>query len=582
MEELLSWLTTNKIQHKQIDNEVVEIIGFGKMFLVDTEDDRVKSIFKKASKDEEVTFNLLTDKEALLEESIFYIAFKFGNNWYYYDLREKFAFNVIKYIGEHIPRQIDLDFVNLGVHTPFDLLNGSGAIAAWIKKAKHLGHLGLGICDQNTMAGTIHLQTECAKSGLKYVFGYSLNIQPSEDDDFTVPAKVYSISNTGLQNMLRIQKTIMVDSVSKTISIEDLAKYGEGNLLVFGTLSASWLFDSLGFDNRIILRKPVVHLQKYFDDIFYQVDLSEYKAERFDVEVLESVKEFFSKSFLSPERWFVKPILICDNYYLDKDEAVNKINLNKIASGAAHNQSEDQYFKDIDEYWATFSGIMDPEKWNVKNIFSEMCGYTVAITQKATASFETTRNFMPEYSMPEQEKAKYGDRHTMFIQLLEEGFNQLVPYGQEKKYRDRLDYEIYVLESTNNVDYMLVQYDTVNWARANGILVGAGRGSAGGSLILYLLGITLVDPLKYDLLFERFLLPERAGLYPSDVTKIVEPINDSEYVEIEFDNAKKYKFACDALLLVKDGDETIEVYADELREDDEIIFDNKDLLWSFI
>lgn len=580
MEDLIQWLEANKLQYLKIDNEVVEIIGFGKMYLVDTEDKNVKSIFKKASKDEEPTFNLLTDKEVLIEESIFYVAFKFGNNWYYYDIREKFAFNIIKHIGNRVPCDLDINYVNLGAHTPFELLNGSGSITTWAKKAKHLGHIGLGICDKNTMAATIHLQTECSKLGLKYVFGYSLNIKPSTDDELTIPAKVYCISNTGLQNLLRIQKTIMVDSETKTISVDDLAKYGEGNILVFGTLSSSWLFDSFGFDNRVVLRKPVVHLQKYFDDVFYQVDLSEYKAERFDIEVLESVKEFFHKSFLSIGKWFIKPILICDNYYIDKDEAINKINLNKIALGAAHNQSEDQYFKDVDEHWLTFSSIMDPDRWNVYNIFKEMCDYTVSIAEKASASFETTRNFMPEYLLTDDEKAKYGDRHSMFIQLLEDGFKQLVPYGQEKKYRERLDYEVYVLESTNNVDYMLVQYDTVNWARANGILVGAGRGSAGGSLVLYLLGITLVDPLKYDLLFERFLLPERAGLYPSDVTKIVEPIEDEEYVEIEFDNGKKYKFACDALLLVKDGEETIEVYADELRIDDEIIFDNKVLLWS--
>ena len=72
----------------------------------------------------------------------------------------------------------------------------------------------------------------------------------------------------------------------------------------------------------------------------------------------------------------------------------------------------------------------------------------------------------------------------------------MVPKGKEEIYRKQLEHEIYVLESTNNVDYMLVQYDTVNWARENGILVGCGRGSAGGCLVLYLLGITLIDPNK--------------------------------------------------------------------------------------
>ena len=160
--------------------------------------------------------------------------------------------------------------------------------------------------------------------------------------------------------------------------------------------------------------------------------------------------------------------------------------------------------------------------------------------------------------------------------------NKLVPKDKEDIYRKQLDHEIYVLESTNNVDYMLVQYDTVNWARKNGILVGCGRGSAGGCLVLYLLGITLIDPIKYDLLFERFLLPERAGLYPSDVTIIGDDVDSNQYIEVTLENHKTYKIDKDAQLLVKRAgmDDPIVVYADELQTDDDIQFDNRDLLFT--
>lgn len=170
----------------------------------------------------------------------------------------------------------------------------------------------------------------------------------------------------------------------------------------------------------------------------------------------------------------------------------------------------------------------------------------------------------------------------MFIDLLEEGFKKLVPKGKEEEYRKRLEYEKYILESTNNVDYMLVQYDTVNWARKNGILVGAGRGSAGGALVLYLLGITLIDPMKFNLIFERFLLPERAGLYPSDSTIIGQDVESTEYVEVSLENGKMYKIDKDAQLLVnrQGNDEPIIVYADELQSDDDILFDNKDLVFT--
>ena len=206
----------------------------------------------------------------------------------------------------------------------------------------------------------------------------------------------------------------------------------------------------------------------------------------------------------------------------------------------------------------------------------------MAIAEGANAVFETNRNFMPQYDMNLEESKRFPNRHKMFLELLEDGFKKLVPKGQEEKYRKQLEYEIYVLESTNNVDYMLVQYDTVNWARKNGILVGCGRGSAGGCLVLYLLGITLIDPIKYDLLFERFLLPERAGLYPSDVAIIGNDIESCHYVEVKLENDKTYKIDKDAQLIVKrEGVEgLVVVYADELRDGDDICFDNRDVLFT--
>jgi DNA polymerase-3 subunit alpha len=181
--------------------------------------------------------------------------------------------------------------------------------------------------------------------------------------------------------------------------------------------------------------------------------------------------------------------------------------------------------------------------------------------------------------MTPEEKKKYGTTHNMFLQLIEEGFKKLVPEGEEEKYRERIEYEKYVVESTDNVDYFLIQREEINWAKEHGILTGIGRGSAGGALILYLLGITFIDPLKYGLLFERFLLPERAGLEPADVTKICEDIDSSDYIEIKLENGKTYKFDKDAQFLVKRGDETLSVYADELQEEDDIVFDQKNLLF---
>lgn len=565
MNELMTWLDANRIVYRQIDNEVIDIKEFGKMLVADLSG--VTSIFK--GEENNLRFNLMESPEVLMEEGIFYVAFSFGRNWYYFDLREPFRFNLLKYVGKRQPARLEIPYVNLGVHTGYELLNGSGELSDWVRKAKYLGHTAIGICDYNTMGGTLNLQKECAAAGLKAVFGYSCQLRHEEQ---TVELKLYCQSQKGLGNLLRIQKAVMVDSEEHTLNLRQLIRHAEGNVLVFGKRSGFWLKEHT---------EVIGQLEEAFGQLYFQVDLTEYKAERIDAEVLQSVGCYF-ENFADPFTFSfrIEPILICDNYYLDRDDWHNKIVLNKIATGAAHEQSEEQYFKDVDEHFSVIESLFNAEKWDVKALFERMCRATVEIAEGAKAWYETGRNFMPRYDMTDEELIKYGDRHSMFLALLEEGFKRLVPESQEAIYRKRLEHEVYILESTDNVDYMLVQWDTVNWARANGILVGCGRGSAGGCLALYLLGITLIDPIKYDLLFERFLLPERAGLYPAQTTVLAGEMMSGEYVELELENGKTVCFDRDAqLLVVRDGKE-MAVYADELKDGDDVVFDHKDFLWT--
>lgn len=565
MNDLIEWLNAHKISFRQLDDEVVEIGEFGKVLLADLSG--VASIFKGDLHN--LKFNLMESPDILIEEGICYVAFPFGNNWYYYDLREEFCFNPLKYIGKRQSTVCRVPYVNLGVHTPYELLNGSGDLSLWIKKARHLGHTALGICDYNTMAATLNFQKECKASGIRHVFGYTFTLVYLDEK---IEMKLYCVSQEGLQNLLRLQKAIMVDSEIQCITFDGLLECAGGNVLVAGKLSGGWLAAN---------RHLIMQFKKHFEGLYFQVDLSEYKADRIDAEVLRSVGCYF-EHFADPVTFSfeVEPILICDCYYPDKDDARSKVILNKIATGAAHRQSDEQYFKDADEHLSVIAPLFSEKKWDVKRLFGRMCRATVEIAERADGAYETGRNFMPRYDMTVEEKQKYGDRHAMFLSLLEAGFKRLVPADKEEVYRKRLEHEIYILESTDNVDYMLVQYDTVNWARANGILVGCGRGSAGGCLALYLLGITLIDPIKYDLLFERFLLPERAGLYPARATLIAGEMVSDLYVELELENGKTLRFDRDAQMLVLRDEKEVIVYADELKDGDDVVFDHKDFLWT--
>lgn len=277
MNELHEWLEAHRIAYRPIDREVVEIEGFGKLFLADLSG--VESIF--CMRGAEVEFNLMERPEVLLAEGIEYVAFPFGDNWYYYSLREGFGLNILKYVGRRVPCKRRTPFVNLGIHTPYELLNASGDVSLWVRKAVWMGHTALGICDRNTMGATLALQKACDKAGIRPVIGYTCTLAHEGEK---VEVKIYCQSQRGLRNLLRIQKAVMVDAADATVSLPELLRRGEGNVLVFGKLAPHWMGKNL---------HAVKALRETFDNVFYQVDLSEYKAERLDAEVLKATAHFF-------------------------------------------------------------------------------------------------------------------------------------------------------------------------------------------------------------------------------------------------------------------------------------------------
>lgn len=568
MKEVLAWLDANKLVYTVLDNEVIEIADFGKLFVADLSG--VNSIFRGTK--EQLVFNLMENPQILMDEGIHYVAFPFGRNWYYFDLREEFKFNLLKYIGKRQEPEKKVPFVNLGIHTAYELLNGSGDITQWIKKAKQMQHTAIGICDRNTLAATLNMQKECGKAGIKHVFGYSFDLEHEKEK---IPMKVYCQTQKGLRNLLRIQKAIMVDNPANTITITELLRHAEGNVIVAGVLSSYWMHNNPHL---------VEELEKHFDGIYYQVDLSEFKAERIDAEVLKAIDFFFKNMYLPEHNTFiVEPILICDTYYLDKDDARNKIILNKIASGAAHRQSEDQYFKDVDEHYNIIKALFDSERWNVDELFARMCQHTVTIAEKANASYDTGKMYMPQYIMLPEEQQQHGTRFRMFHNLLEKGLKEKIPQTLHEQYRQRLKEETYIIESTNNVDYFLIQYDMVKEARRRGIAVGIGRGSAGGSLVSYLLGIISIDPIQYGLIFSRFLVPERCGLQWMDEVTVIGEDHEIEpgelYVKIDTEHGILCLNKWSEVRILRNG-QPLTIYANHLKEGDEIIMDNRDLLWT--
>lgn len=564
---LKEWLDNHNLTYS-LRKDVLVIAGFGR-FLIQED---YEHIFKQ-TKDGGAVFNSMENPSYLIADDIFYITFPFGNRWYYVDVRKSGTdqqFQVLRHIGDSPKFKHECAFYPLGIHSGYELLNGSGLLKDWCQKARFLGYKGISVADKNTMAASLDLQQSATDKGLKYCFGYSLTIRIGND---RVGAKVYAATQKGFRNMLRIQKTIAVDNVeTKEIDMIDLLNLAEGNTLVFDKRSGHWLAENKGQLDDFI---------NAFDGwVYFQVDTTEYRADRIDSVVLQSMKAYFDNFYLGNLEYQmnIRPILIQDVYYLDKEDWKTKMVLNKVDTGAAHEQSYGQYMKTIDELYDEFRKLFS-ERYD-DDVFYDMCEATADIMENASAAYDLSVNYMPQYQMTDEEHVKYGTNLNMFNQLIEDGFRKLVPEGSEDEYRKRVEYEKYVILSTNNLDYFLIQYDTINWARNNGILTGIGRGSAGGSLVLYLLGITCIDPIQYNLIFERFLLPERGGLSPADVTKIADDIESDNYIELECEDGVVRKFDVDAEFLVKRNGEEMILYADELQIGDDIVWDRKDELFT--
>ena len=587
----------NKIAYKEVGKDLYDIEGFGLILYADFS--KKKSIYRSYDDGEEtyIYLNLFETKEELINSGIKYVAFWFGESYNYVDIEdEKLTIKHLSSIGYSQPMELDFDYVQLAVHTEAELLSGVGLPKDWVARAKFLGHKSLGIADFNTLSYTLNMQKECDAVGIKPIFGYSTKlttgvISVADRGDISDPLKtanikLYAKDAEGFASLLRIQKAVMVDlnegeeyGLPKGyLMMEELMAHSKGLILVMGATSTDWLvFNSKATDEL---------KERFKDNIYYQLDVNEYKANRIDIVKLKAAKMYFDTPMLNE----IPPALIADSYYPIKYMSQDKVTVNKIALRAhagsgkdrtiydadSRHHSDEQWYKSIDEHYEVFKTVF--ESIDPYDILKEAALNTHKIADACEYRYTLDKNYMPEYELTDEEKEKWGDSMSMFDGLLEEGLMKKAPADKIDLYRERLEMEKYVIKSTNNVDYMLNQYDVVKWAEENGIVVGAGRGSASGSLVLYLLNVTKVDPIRFSLLFERFLLPERAGLYDAHVTKISEEVDDAEeVVEIEFEDGRKVVLDIDSQILIDGEDSTL--YADELKDGMKILFDNIDNLF---
>lgn len=510
-EALRRWADDNylAIEEKRDDElNIIAIEGVGD-FLYLHPDDKGKII------DQRFSFAVTgAEFDALYDGVVKYILFEFGGKFYYSNIKKDHLrldksvvfrpeFRDFKYLGTTTAEEL-VPFVHLGVHSEYEFLNGSSNCEEWAVKAKFNGMKALGICDRNTLAGTLAFQTACLNNGLKPIIGETVtvacNYDPAADVQETFALKLYVTSSEGWRNLLLVNKAINVD-YQGFIPSEELYKLGRGLICVIPPDSELNYFKSDAERCKALLEA----YHTAFDQVYYQIDTVEFESEALFRAHLEAIDTYICRCRKMKAYRQTLPIVINDSYYLDREEAPLKALLNKVA-GVVNAESSTQYFKNSKETILAYEEWMDVAAPLYEKIIDGMA-LTATLTDTIEFKIPTGIRHLPKYKFV---KTTVEDA---FFEKLEQGVQERLvgKVDDLDKYMNELEKECAIIVPNGLCDYFMILWDIMNWCREQGIMTGSGRGSVCGSLIAYCLYITDVDPLKYDLMFERFLNATRVS-----------------------------------------------------------------------
>ena len=399
------------------------------------------------------------------------------------------------------------DFVHLHVHSEYSLLDGANRIKDLPVRAKELGMKAIALTDHGVMFGAVNFFKECKKNDIKPIIGCEVYVAPrsrfskESNLDSEYSHLILLVKNkTGYQNLIKLVSLSFTEGFyyKPRIDLEILEKYSEGLICLSACLAGSI--------NQAILRDDIEkakeialwHKRVFKDDYYLEVQNNGLRKQ---VLVNQKLVEL-SKELDIPL------VATNDAHYLKKEDSYNHEVLLCIQTGKKMND-EDRMRFETEEFY-----IKSPEE--MADYFSnipEAIENTVKIAEKCNFEFEFGVTKLPNYDVPEEFKT----HQEYFRKLCYDGMKKRYGENPDKSIMDRLEYEISVIEKMGYVDYYLIVWDYINYAKTVGIPVGPGRGSGAGSIAAYAIGITDIDPIKYTLLFERFLNPERVSMPDFDV-----------------------------------------------------------------
>jgi len=403
-------------------------------------------------------------------------------------------------------------FVHLHLHTKYSLLDGACHITPLVLRAKELGMTAIAMTDHGVMYGTIEFYKTCREHGIKPVIGcevYILANAPRTTRDHTLPYHhlvLLAKNNVGYHNLAKINTIAHMEGFyyKPRIDKETLRAHSEGLIglaaCVKGEVNSHLLENNLDEAERVARE----YMEIFGPDNFYLEIQDHGMSEQRTIN--EGVRELRKRTGL-------KAVVTNDVHYLHQShaeahEVMLCIQTNTVMSdpNRMRYDSNEFYFKSREELEKRFPG--EVEAFDLTQEIADRCNVELTFSDGSAESLH-----FPKFQLPD---GWQGSDLDYLIHLGKDGLRR--HYGldydqpkndEEKQLIERFDYEVSVIKKTGFINYFLVVSDFVKWSRSNGVPVGPGRGSGAGSLLAYSLDITQLDPIRFDLIFERFLNPER-------------------------------------------------------------------------
>ncbi|MEO0155476.1 MAG: DNA polymerase III subunit alpha [candidate division WOR-3 bacterium] len=392
------------------------------------------------------------------------------------------------------------DFVHLHVHSEYSLLDGAARIDDLIKKAKELGFEALALTDHGNLFGAIEFYVKALEEGIKPILGMEAYIVDDLNDrskrDYN-HLTLLAMDERGWKNLIKLSSIGWTKGFysKPRIDKKSLEEYSEGIIVLSGCPKGE-IAQYILNDNY----KKAYELIDWFKEVFKDRFFLEVQ----DVGIPENQK---INTFLleASKKTGLKLVATNDVHYINREDRHLQDILMCIAQGTKLTDekrfrlsTEEIYMRTEEEMLNLFKDI--PEAVKNTKLVAEMIDLKIEIDPQKL-----------KLPLPPNVKEPFEDLKVKAYEGLRRKLNGNIP----KEYEERLEYELEVIRNTGFAGYFLIIEDIINYCKNNGIMVGIGRGSAAGSLVLYALDITDVDPIKYGLLFERFLNPERVS--PPDV-----------------------------------------------------------------